>query len=126
MLVRKFWAVIIGTEQSELQDVVFEADVSTIGRQFIGGLKPEDLVAIYVGEDAREEARRHGLDILRAWETVKAAREIVSAVTGLTQVHQGRTGRHGGPRETCNFCIIDNQEEQERCRRVADMPEEDK
>jgi len=109
MLVRKFWAVTIGTEQSELQDLVFEADVSTIGRQFIGGLKPEDLVAIYVGEDAREEAIRHGLDILRAWETVKAARGIVFAALP-PNVHEGPTGRHGGPRATCNLCNSDPKE----------------
>lgn len=52
------WMVTKPTEYSELVDICFDIKVERIGYQFIGGLKPEEVVSIHTEEaSAKREAR---------------------------------------------------------------------
>ena len=52
MKISSFWVVIKPTVLSTLNDIVFRSTPQDIGLQFLGGLKPEDIVAFYDDEDS--------------------------------------------------------------------------
>lgn len=51
------WVVTKPSKYSEMEDICFEMELEMLHRQFIGGLKPEDVVGFYTDEkSARAEA----------------------------------------------------------------------
>lgn len=55
MKISSFWVVIKPTALSTLDDIVFRATPQDIGFQFLGGLKPNDVVAFYEDESSAME-----------------------------------------------------------------------
>jgi hypothetical protein len=122
MKIERFWIVTMATWNSTVGDVVFERDVAGLELQLRGGLKALEIVALYAGPDAMEQATRHGIEIVKAaqvmvrareWEpeTIPAAVEKAEATFEpdadpgfVPATHEGPTGRHGGRREDCGFC----------------------
>lgn len=45
--VGEFWVVLIPTEDSILEDILFEANIFDMHLQFLGGLKASDIMGIY-------------------------------------------------------------------------------
>lgn len=63
MKIDRFYVVTKPTENSELGDVVFAASVANLELQFRGGLKADDIHAVYT---MPEEAEAEGSRILAA------------------------------------------------------------
>jgi hypothetical protein len=106
MHIEKFWIVLTGTDQSVLVDVVYECTVSRLHLLWRNGTTPDEVVAIYVGENAEKEARAHGRKIIDAWATVKAAREFVFA-TLPPSVHEKDEDCDVDPETaTCRTCHV--------------------
>ena len=61
--VGKFYVVTQPTPTSELIDCVFECTVTGMMRQALGGLKQEEIIAIYTKET---EAKKHGQKMMDA------------------------------------------------------------
>jgi hypothetical protein len=55
---KSFWVVTRPTGQSELADVCFKSTPREIGLQFLGGLKPNDVVGFYESERTAKELAR--------------------------------------------------------------------
>ncbi len=59
MKIEKFWMVTKPGPVSELGDICFETDAKGLALQFRGGLKEEDIHAIYTDhKEAEKEAKR--------------------------------------------------------------------
>lgn len=70
MRIEKLWVVTKPGPVSELGDICFETDAKGLALQFRGGLKEEDIHALYtIHEEAEKEAKR----ILAAFKKYDAA-----------------------------------------------------
>lgn len=58
MKISSFWVVTKPTKFSTLQDIVYRSTPQEIGLQFLGGLKPENVVAFYDDESSAMEKGR--------------------------------------------------------------------
>lgn len=59
MKIERFWVVTIPHPESVLVDICFEADAKGLALQFRGGLKEEDIHALYTGRgEAEKDANR--------------------------------------------------------------------
>ena len=59
MKIEKFWVVTKPGLVSELGDICFKTDAKGLTLQFRGGLKEDDIHALYTGRDeAEQEAKR--------------------------------------------------------------------
>jgi len=72
MKIATFWVVTKPGSESVLADICFETDTKGLARQFRGGLKEDDIHALYTKRgEAEKEARR----ILAAFEKQDAEAE---------------------------------------------------
>ena len=60
--IEKFWIVTMPATRSTVGDICFETDWSGLENQFHGGLKAEDIRAVYDNED---EAKEHAEKLIR-------------------------------------------------------------
>lgn len=60
MKFKTFWVVTKPTPSSTLADIAFETDPAGLARQFAGGLRPEEVHALYAGPRAEREAHTAG------------------------------------------------------------------
>lgn len=56
MKISHFWVVTKPNRLSTIEDIVFRSTPQEIGKQFIGGLKPENVVSFYDNEDSAMRA----------------------------------------------------------------------
>jgi hypothetical protein len=58
-VIEKFWVVTMPAERSTLDDICFEIDWLGLENQFRGGVKSEEIRAVYdIEEEAKENAER--------------------------------------------------------------------
>ena len=60
--IEKFWVVTMPARRSTIGDICFEIDWLGLENQFRGGLKAEDIRAVYDNED---EAKEHAEKLIR-------------------------------------------------------------
>jgi len=60
--IEKFWIVTMPTRRSTVGDICFETDWLGLENQFRGGLKADDIRAVYENED---EAKEHAVKLIR-------------------------------------------------------------
>ncbi|MFA6433731.1 MAG: hypothetical protein WCW52_03465 [Elusimicrobiales bacterium] len=59
MKIEKLWVVVKPGPESVLADICFEADAKGLARQFRGGLREDEIHALFTGRaEAEREARR--------------------------------------------------------------------
>jgi len=58
----KFWVVIKSTEFSELEDILFEADIFDMYLQIKGGLNPQDIIGLYKNKN---KAKNKAIELLK-------------------------------------------------------------
>jgi hypothetical protein len=61
MKIAGLWIVTKPTPVSTLGDLVFYADLKGLGRQFLGGLTPEEIVGAYDNQPEAEQAGQAAL-----------------------------------------------------------------
>ena len=61
-MIEKFWIVTIPTRRSTIGDICFETDWQGIENQFRGGLKADEIRAVY---DNEGEAKEHAGKLIR-------------------------------------------------------------
>ena len=68
MKIEKFWVVTLPKPESVLEDILFETDIKGLALQFRGGLREEDIHAVFT--DKPEAAKEAGkvLDAYRAYQ----------------------------------------------------------
>jgi hypothetical protein len=59
--VGKFYVVTSPTKHSTLGDILFEADICGMGRQYLGGLRDNEIVGLY---KSKKEAMEHAKKLL--------------------------------------------------------------
>lgn len=69
MKIEKFWIVTKPSYTSEVEDICFEADSKTLALQFRGGLKEDDIHALFT---TRDEAEKEAGRILVAFKKYHA------------------------------------------------------
>lgn len=80
MKIERFWLVTVPQAESVLEDLLFETDAKGLALQFRGGLKEEDIHALYTDKaGAEQEAKR----ILAAFK--RYASELESPAAGNGQ-----------------------------------------
>lgn len=68
--VGKFWVVTRPGDTSVLEDILFEATVAEMGRQFRGGLDPRDILGLFTD---KTRARAVAFDQLARAESLRLA-----------------------------------------------------
>jgi hypothetical protein len=61
MKITGLWIVTKPTPISTMGDIVFYADLKVLGRQFLGGLKPEEIIGAYDNQPEAEQAGKAAL-----------------------------------------------------------------
>jgi hypothetical protein len=74
MKIEKFWVVTKPGPESELGDICFETDVKGLALQFRGGLKEEDIHALYTTHVEAEKAAERMLAAAKKYHA--ALREV--------------------------------------------------
>lgn len=77
MQIENFWVVTQPSENSELVDIVFQADWQSIVLQSLGGLKLHEIIAVY---DDENEAVAHGKKLLGIEEIESVVLDALKAV----------------------------------------------
>jgi len=61
---KSFWMVTTPSEHSELLDIMFETDYVGIGLQFLGGLKPHEVVGVYAKKSQAEKVAKKLMGVI--------------------------------------------------------------
>jgi hypothetical protein len=65
MKLTSFWLVVKPSPESTLGDICFCVDIRGLYLQFLGGLSPDDIIAVYDNRAAAEERARRELHLAR-------------------------------------------------------------
>lgn len=65
MRIKIFWIVTKPTRKSVLQDICFATDIIGIGLQYLGGLKPDEVLGMFTSEKEAEDMAKSELEKIK-------------------------------------------------------------
>jgi len=68
MKIEKFWIVTLPKAESVLEDILFETDIKGLALQFRGGLREEDIHAVFTEKEAASKEAGKVMDAYRAYQ----------------------------------------------------------
>lgn len=70
MRIEKFWVITLPKPESVMEDILFETDIKGLALQFRGGLREEEIHAVFTDNEPAAKEATKVLAAYRAYQTV--------------------------------------------------------